>query len=146
MAQPDRSFPPSPIIRMQQLEPYAPSTPISVDQTDRRSNEKEKYVMETIRPITGASDEERLAPQENDPQWRPGFFAQFPVLGFVSLLIALCCAAGSVATLLISNGKSQTHWPEKLAPNVILSGLNSVANICYGIAIGQYLRIWMINA
>lgn len=123
---------------MQQPESYSPSTPISIDQTRVTAHEKEKYVIETVRPVTSTSDEEQLAQQHQDPAWQPGFFAQFPVMGFASLVIALCCAAGSVATLLISDGKSQTHWPEKLAPNVILSGLNSVANICYGIAIGEY--------
>jgi hypothetical protein len=137
MEQSARSFPPSPVVRMQQSGTYAPSTPISIEQADNSPHDKEKYVVETVRPITSASDEEQLARQDQDAEWRPGFFAQFPVLGFASLLIALCCAAGSVATLLISDGKSQTHWPEKLAPNVILSGLNSVANICYGIAIGR---------
>lgn len=124
---------------MQQSRPsYSPSTPIEVGQRDDfPEQEKGKHVVETIRPVESAFSDEEHGGQMEDAKWRPGFFNQFPTLGFTALVIALLCAAGSVITLMLSNGKSQTHWPEKLAPNVILSGLNSVANICYGIAIGQ---------
>ncbi|KAK5010308.1 hypothetical protein LTR28_010668 [Elasticomyces elasticus] len=77
----------------------------------------------------------------SDPQWAPGFIARFPWLGFGALFTALLCSAASIVTLLVSNGKSQTDWPQRLAPNVILSGLNSIVNICFGIAIGNGIAI-----
>jgi len=110
------------------------SQPIEVGGMDYAEQSKKDYVVETIQPVD--ADNETGAGQLDDPKWQPGFFNQFPILGFSSLVIALMCAAGSIVTLMVSNGKSQTHWPERFAPNVILSGLNSVANICYGIAIG----------
>ena len=102
------------------------------------SREEKKVLTETIKPVeTPYSDLDSSEQQLEEAQWSPGFFAQFPWLGFGALVMALLCAIASVVTLLLSHGKSQRHWPQKLAPNVILSGLNSAANICFSIAIGQ---------
>lgn len=118
---------------------YSRSTPIEVPYHDYPLEQQDKkHPSDTIKTIGSADyDDEGSPKQAEEAVWRPGFFSQFPVLGFGALVTVLICAAASVVTLLVSDGKSQTHWPEKLAPNVVLSGLNSVANICYGIAIGN---------
>jgi hypothetical protein len=87
---------------------------------------------------TSLEGEEQALP---DTQWRTGVRARFPWLGFSALLTILLCLASSVVVLLISNGKSQDHWGKKIAPNVIISGLNSLANLCFGVAIGNGVAI-----
>ncbi|KAI5270067.1 hypothetical protein E4T47_06516 [Aureobasidium subglaciale] len=82
--------------------------------------------------------EERAFP---DPQWKTGVRARFPWLGFTALFTILLCAISAVVVLLVSDGKSQLHWHEKIAPNVLLSGFNSIANICFGVAIGNGVAI-----
>lgn len=77
-------------------------------------------------------------PRLDDPHWKPGFANRFPYLGFGALVVILLCAMASVLTLELSNGKSQTNWPAAIAPNVIINIFNSIANICFGIAISQY--------
>lgn len=74
-----------------------------------------------------------------DPKWRPGFIARFPWIGFIALLTVLSCAISSVIILEHANLKSQTQWPEQIAPNVLLSIMNSLANISFSIAIGEVL-------
>ena len=82
--------------------------------------------------------EERAFP---DPQWKTGVRARFPWMGFTALFTVLICAVSAVVVLLVSDGKSQLHWHEKIAPNVLLSGFNSIANICFGVAIGNGVAI-----
>ena len=132
------SFPSSPVIRLPQTG-YSPYTEIK-PQSDYFTSKDEKHdVIETVQPVeTPYSDADRSEQQLEEPQWTPGFFAQFPWLGFGALATALTCAIVSVVTLLLSDGKSQHQWPQKLAPNVIISGLNSAANICFSMAIGEY--------
>ena len=73
----------------------------------------------------------------DDPHWRPGYWKRLPKVGFGSLFVVLICAIGCVVTMSFADGKSQTQWPQRLTPNVIVSILNSVANICFGIAISE---------
>ncbi|KAI5239331.1 hypothetical protein E4T43_06806 [Aureobasidium subglaciale] len=82
--------------------------------------------------------EERAFP---DPQWQPGKRARFPWTGFTALMTVVFCAICSVIVLLLSDGKSTSRWPEKIAPSIILSGFNGVANICFGIAIANGVAI-----
>ncbi|KAI5206123.1 hypothetical protein E4T39_02601 [Aureobasidium subglaciale] len=82
--------------------------------------------------------EERAFP---DPQWQPGKRARFPWTGFTALMTVVFCAICSVIVLLLSDGKSTLRWPEKIAPSIILSGFNGVANICFGIAIANGVAI-----
>lgn len=72
-----------------------------------------------------------------DSHWKPGFANRFPYLGFGSLVVVLICAVGAVLNLSLSNGVSQSRWPAAIAPNVIISILNSVANLAFGIAISK---------
>ncbi|KAK4579990.1 hypothetical protein LTR86_000192 [Recurvomyces mirabilis] len=101
-------------------------------------NEK-KDVIESVRPVTAAeSDEESSLDQ---PEWQPGWKARFPILGFGALVIVVLCAVADILVLHFSDQKSQTDWPKKIAPNVILSGLNSLSSICFSIAIGNGIAI-----
>ena len=108
---------------------------VSEDPAGSTYYEKE-LVTETIRPLTPSKSisEEDL---ENQPEWKPGYRAQFPKLGACALLIVLICAVGDTLVLYYSDGVSQVRWNKKIAPNVILSGLNSLSNICLSIVIGE---------
>jgi len=97
--------------------------------------DEKKNPVESVRPVTAAeSDEERNTEQ---PEWQPGALARFPVLGFGALVTVILCAVADILVLGFSNGQSQTDWPKRIAPNVILSGLNSLSSICFSIAIGM---------
>lgn len=72
-----------------------------------------------------------------DPKWQPGFRSQFPWLGFIALATILTCAAASVIVLVFCDGTAKSKWPKWFPPNVILSILNNVENICFTIAIGK---------
>jgi hypothetical protein len=89
-------------------------------------------------PLNNIDSEERAFP---DPQWQPGKRARFPWTGFTALVVVVLCAISSVVVLRLSNGKSTRDWPDKIAPSIILSGFNGVANICFGIAIANGVAI-----
>lgn len=76
-----------------------------------------------------------------DPQWRTGLKARFPWTGFIALFTIILCANSSLIVLLISDGKRQRHWAEKVGPSVLLSAFNGIANICFGVAIANGVAI-----
>ncbi|KAI4733339.1 hypothetical protein E4T45_15151, partial [Aureobasidium sp. EXF-8846] len=84
------------------------------------------------------SSEERAFP---DPRWNTGMLARFPWTGFAALSIIVLCAVGSVVVLLVSRGKTVEQWSDTIAPSILLSGFNGVANICFGVAIRNGVAI-----
>lgn len=106
--------------------------------SDRPMTAEEREALEDaeIKLESGAGAQQTNA---HDPNWRPGFLNRFPYLGFGSLVVILICAVGAVLNLTLSNGVSQSKWPAAIAPNVIISILNSVANLAFGIAISTSL-------
>ncbi len=99
-------------------------------------------------PVTPTEDdlEKGDNPTGNDHEhWQTGFFAQFPWLGLGALGAVILCLVASVIVLVLSNDQTQTKtekqraWPKAVAPNVLISIFNSVANICFGIAISNYI-------
>ena len=116
---------------------------------------KESYV--STRPVSSEPDvvetsEEREAredalmklEQQNgsavDPNWRPGFLRQFPWVGFCSLTMVILCGVGCLLTLILANDVAKIYWG-RVAPNVIVNILNSVANICFATAIANGVAI-----
>ncbi|KAI5362908.1 hypothetical protein Slin14017_G065890 [Septoria linicola] len=101
-------------------------------------------------PVTPTEDD--LEKNDNSDanshaHWQPGFIAQFPWLGLGALGGVILCLIASVIVLICSNKQSQTRivghrgWPKAVAPNVLISIFNSVANICFGIAISNGVAI-----
>jgi hypothetical protein len=76
-----------------------------------------------------------------DPQWRTGMKARFPWTGFTALCTILLCANSSVILLVLTDGRKQQKWAEKIGPSVWLSAFNGIANICFGIAIANGVAI-----
>ncbi|OQO03890.1 hypothetical protein B0A48_10531 [Cryoendolithus antarcticus] len=101
---------------------------------------EKKTVTQTVRPVS-SSDDEAASEANAEAAWAPGFWKRFPWLGFGALFTILLCSMGSILTLMLSNGRSETRWVEKLPPNVILNGLNNVQNLCFGMAIGNGIAI-----
>ncbi|KAI4725566.1 hypothetical protein E4T49_06685 [Aureobasidium sp. EXF-10728] len=83
-------------------------------------------------------NEEQVFP---DPQWRTGMRARFPWNGAIALFIVILCANSSIIVLLVSDGKKQKHWAEKIGPSVLLSAFNGIANIAFGVAIANGVAI-----
>ncbi|KAH0344382.1 hypothetical protein KCU83_g8401, partial [Aureobasidium melanogenum] len=83
-------------------------------------------------------NEEQVFP---DPQWKTGLKARFPWNGAIALFTIILCANSSLIVLLVSDGKKQKHWAEKIGPSVLLSAFNGIANICFGIAIANGVAI-----
>ncbi|CAD0109404.1 unnamed protein product [Aureobasidium uvarum] len=98
------------------------------------SNGKEEPQVNTVQ----LDNEEQAFP---DPQWRTGLRARFPWNGFIALLIVILCANSSIIVLLVSDGKRQLHWAQKIGPSVLLSGFNGIANIAFGVAIANGVAI-----
>ncbi|KAH0157086.1 hypothetical protein KCU67_g8054, partial [Aureobasidium melanogenum] len=76
-----------------------------------------------------------------DSQWRTGLRARFPWNGAIALFIIILCANSSIIVLLVSDGKRQRPWAEKIGPSVLLSAFNGIANICFGVAIANGVAI-----
>lgn len=116
-------------------EPHVTERPVPLG-SERPMTAEEREALEDaeMKLETGnAADGARL----RDSHWKPGIWNRFPYLGFGSLVVVLLCAVGAVLNLSLSNGVSQSRWPAAIAPNVIISILNSVANIAFGIAISK---------
>jgi hypothetical protein len=68
---------------------------------------------------------------------------RFPWVGIGALCGVLVCLTGSISILVISNDRTQTQtlgqvaWPEAVAPNVLVSICNSIANFLFGVAISK---------
>ncbi|EME85046.1 uncharacterized protein MYCFIDRAFT_83076 [Pseudocercospora fijiensis CIRAD86] len=110
----------------------------------------EKSPVTYATPVAGMEEElEKGEGVEGEglAHWQPGFFAQFPWLGIGALGGVLACLIAAVVVLVCSNHKTQTRtahhrpWPKAVAPNVLISIFNSVANICFGIAISNGIAI-----
>lgn len=99
--------------------------------------EKEQFIQQN-RPASPSSiDRERPQRLLQDARWQPGFVRRFPWIGFASIVVALGCAAASVAVLVTSNGQSVTRWPKAIAPNVLINIMSSIENICFLTAVGM---------
>ena len=119
---------------------------ISYTSTTHEEFSEKKGATTYATPVTPSEDDvEKGSDSTSLEHWQPGFFAQFPWLGIGSLVGVLLCLAASVVVLVVSNHKTQTSivghhaWPKAVAPNVLVSIFNSVANICFGIAISKKL-------
>ncbi|KAG4432747.1 hypothetical protein IFR05_011777 [Cadophora sp. M221] len=76
--------------------------------------------------------------------WETGFWKRFPWMGIGCLLAAILITVSEIIILVKSDGKSVSEWTLKgksVAPNVILSILNSCAGVCFAIAVAQGIAI-----
>ena len=99
---------------------------VSMQAADRNSEESRSAILDKKAPTAtvtekSISDDETAHPAE----WKPGVLPRFPWLGLGSLFMVLLCLVGSVVTLCVSDGRSQTFWPKDLPPSVIIQGLSS---------------------
>ncbi|USW46959.1 hypothetical protein Slin15195_G002780 [Septoria linicola] len=76
----------------------------------------------------------------NDVNWRPGYLSQFPWLGFCALTLVILCGVGCLVTLLVADNTAEVYWG-RVGPNVIVTILNSFANICFATAIANGVAI-----
>lgn len=76
-----------------------------------------------------------------DEEWEPGFWNQFPWLGFCSIVATTLISVVEIIVLVLSNGKAVSQWDNKVAPNVILSVLNSGASVCIAVAVAQGVTV-----
>ncbi len=74
-------------------------------------------------------------------KWQPGFWNQFPWLGVGCLVSAIVMSIVAIVVLLTSHEKAASQWDKRIAPNVILSILNSAASVCIAIAVAQGVAI-----
>jgi hypothetical protein len=90
----------------------------------------------------GSSSLRPLTPPENKAQvWQPGFGKQFPWLAFTCLCTVVVSSVAAILVLVFSNGKAESQWPKKIAPNVLLSVLMSISSIAITLAVGQGIAI-----
>jgi hypothetical protein len=104
------------------------------------SRDPEKHIQVESRAVH-SSDGSSTNQEYDQAQWETGVLARFPWLGISSLFCVLLAAGAAALVLVLSNGRPQSRWPEKVTPSVILAGINAFANIMLAIAIGQGVAI-----
>lgn len=114
-----------------------------VGQTDKKAyNVIEEEVDSSLGDESSLGHEKQEAwDLQPNNTWQPGFWNRFPWLGCCALLTVLLAFASAVFVLLLSDGRPENRWSKLLPPNVILAGLNNIANIAIGIAVGQGIAI-----
>ncbi|OQU94425.1 hypothetical protein CLAIMM_00784 [Cladophialophora immunda] len=76
-----------------------------------------------------------------DEQWQPGFWKRFPWVGFGCLFMVVVFSVVAIVVLTVSDNRTLSSWPQKMAPNVILSVCNSGASVCIAIAVAQGIAV-----
>ena len=113
-----------------------------MDTENLRLREKTETVTTDIVEIDEKSKSEDAASLTQSEKWQPGFWNQFPWLGAGCLLAAILISVAAILVLVFSNKKAEvSQWPKRLAPNVVLSVLNSAASVCIAIAVAQGVAI-----
>lgn len=102
---------------------------------------KEKEASSTIGLDNRQAHQSATYSPRSPDQWRPGFWAQFPWIGVCSLAGALLMSIVSVIVLCVSDGKAVSQWSDRIAPNVILTILNSFASVCFAVAVGRGIAV-----
>jgi len=102
---------------------------------------KAKTITTSVVEVDERSKNEDDTPVTSSEKWKPGFRNQFPWLGAGCLLTAILISIVAIVVLVTSNKKAQSQWPQRIAPNVILSILNSAASVCIAIAVAQGVAI-----
>ncbi|KAK6439680.1 hypothetical protein LTR95_004122 [Oleoguttula sp. CCFEE 5521] len=125
----------------------APSAPYYVEK---------KEAAEEVRPVSNDLDTTNALHEQENTSWSPGFLSRFPWLGLGALFLVLVCLAGNVAVLTVSDGKIQGEqswkelyhdgltkgrWPKQIRPSVIVTILNSAANLAFSLAIANGVAI-----
>lgn len=99
------------------------------------------YPSQSVNEMSSMDDPEKSFPSQELDENASTYTRRTPWLGVCCLLGVLLAAGAAAAALVLSNNRSSTRWIKQLPPNVILAGVNSVANICLAIAVGQGVAI-----
>ncbi|OQN98729.1 hypothetical protein B0A48_15395 [Cryoendolithus antarcticus] len=117
---------------------------------------EKKEAAEEVRPVSNDLDTINAPHEQENTSWSPGFLSRFPWLGLGALFLVLVCLAGNVAVLTVSDGKIQGEqswkelyrdgltrgrWPKQIRPSVIVTILNSAANLAFSLAIANGVAI-----
>lgn len=80
-------------------------------------------------------------------KWLPGYWNRFPYVGAFSLICMAVLAGVALGVLCGSNGVSTTVWPQKIAPNVVLSMINALSSLFLTVAVAEGVAIaWWRHA
>lgn len=74
-------------------------------------------------------------------KWKPGYSTRFPYAGAIALACITLLAGAALGVLIGSNGVSTSTWPQRIAPNVVLSMINAVSSLALTIAVGEGVAI-----
>ena len=84
---------------------------------------------------------------ESLASWLPGYWKRFPYLGVASLFSITVLAAIALGILCGSDNVSTSVWPQKIAPNVVLSMVNALSSLALMVAISEGVAIaWWRHA
>jgi hypothetical protein len=96
-------------------------------------------------PKTSEETYDPKAIEENSQTtWTPGFWNQFPWIGFGGLMCVLIAVSLAVAILRLSDEQFVASWPSKqypIQPNVLINVANQVSSLGLVAAIGQGVAI-----
>lgn len=99
---------------------------------------KNEHTTIELNEVNNESSSSSLKKKE---QWRPGFFHQFPWMGFGGLLGVLICTSVCMVIVYVSNGKARSQWKSLAAPNVLISVFTAVASILVTMSVGNGIAI-----
>jgi len=98
----------------------------------------------TVSVVDSENDHHDIEPVS---KWLPGYWKRFPFIGAFALACIAALACVALGVLIGSDGVSTSTWPQRIAPNVVLSIVNALSSLCLTIAVGEGVAIaWWRHA
>ncbi|KAK5076575.1 hypothetical protein LTR64_005945 [Lithohypha guttulata] len=92
----------------------------------------------TVSVVDGEKEDHEIDTLSN---WLPGYWHRFPFIGATALLCIAVLACIALGVLVGSDGASTTHWPQRVAPSIVLAAINAISSLCLTVAIGDGVAI-----
>ncbi len=74
-------------------------------------------------------------------KWLPGYWKRFPFIGAFALTCIATLACIALGVLIGSDGVSTSTWPQRIAPNVVLSMINAISSLALTLAVSEGVAI-----
>lgn len=102
------------------------------------------FAQEKVSNVDSEDDDLQVEPVS---KWHPGYKTRFPFMGVLALITIAILACAALAVLVCSNNLSSSKWSQTIAPNVLLSLLNSISSLALMVAVSEGVAIaWWRHA
>jgi len=113
---------------------------MSISNLSQNEKADKAVVADIVEVQDCANDKDATTPSAFIETWQPGLWRNFPLIGLGCLVASGAISNVALIFLLHADGTAMSKWVKwgyVIAPNVILSILNGVANLCITIAAVQ---------